>query len=517
MDFGNLRNYVNQVAKEKELEVEVIKDAIEYALVAASKKNLSHFENARAELDMETGALSLLVTKEVVDEVDNPRKQITRRDARKILNDKTIQTGDVVEAPIEPSAFGRIAAQSARQIVMQRIRDAERKKTQEEFSKRIGEVITGTVQRFERRDVILNLGRTEAIMPIYEQPMGSHFKHNDRLKVIITDVKESSKGPLIIVSRKSPNLVVKLFEQEVPEIADGTVKIIGVAREAGVRSKIAVTSSHNDVDPVGACVGMKGSRVQMVVRELDNEKIDIVPYSILPNNFISAALNPAKILNINLNEKEKRAEVIVARGSLAIAIGRKGQNSKLAARLTGWRLDIRSEEEDGLSYEEIQVRYLEDFLMQVSGLTNLARDAMLRSSLNSVHKIAQSAPENLLPFTNGDLDLAGALVNGAKEYVEALEEIQTERKRRGLAPGFFMPSEFAESMAAEKEGEGGEGENAEGEGGEEAEPAAEGESEETDGTASEESEGDTETASDEPEAESEEETGPENEENRGEA
>jgi transcription termination/antitermination protein NusA len=461
MDFTNLKRDVSAVAKEKDLDIAIVKEAIEYALVAASKKNLSHYNDARAELNMETGELNLLVKKVVVDEPQNDRTEVSRREARKVLKDPHIGLGDVVEIPIEPAEFGRIAAQSARQIVMQRIRDAERKKTQDEFSKRINQVVTGTVQRFERRDVVMNIGRAEGIMPIYEQPAGGHFKHNDRLKVLILDVRDTPKGPQIVLSRRTPNLVVKLFENEVPEIADGTVKIIGVAREAGVRTKIAVVSSSSDVDPVGACVGMKGSRVQMVVRELDNEKIDIVPYSIDPNRFITAALNPAKIVSIHLNEKEKRAEVIVAKGNLAIAIGRKGQNSKLAARLTGWRLDIRSEEEDGLSFEEIQVRYLEDFLQQITGLSELAREALLRSNFNSVIKIAATDPKNFTMFTNNDIELAEQMVIGAKEYVEALEEIQIERKRRGLAPGFFIPAEFRELMAREN-GEGEEGDAEEG-------------------------------------------------------
>jgi transcription termination/antitermination protein NusA len=453
MDLTNLRTYVRAVAKEKDLDIAIIKEAIEYALIAASKKNLTMFRDARAELNMETGDLQLLVKKTVVEEVDNDRDEVSRRDARRLLKDRKIEVGDVVEVPIHASAFGRIAAQSARQIVMQRIRDAERKKIYEEFSHRVGQVVTGTVQRFERRDVIMNIGKTEGIMPLYEQPLGSHFKLNDRLKILITDVRDTPKGPQIILSRKTPNLVVKLFEQEVPEIADGTVKILGVAREAGVRTKIAVNSSSSDIDPVGACVGMKGSRVQMVVRELDNEKIDIVPYSVDPIRFVTAALNPAKIQAIHLNEKEKRAEVIVAMGNLAIAIGRKGQNSKLAARLTGWRLDIRSEEEEGLSYEEIQVRYLEDFLLQITGLSNIGREVLLRSQYNSVERIAKAAPSDLLAFTNNDIELATSLNAGAAEYLEALQEMQAERRRRGLAPGFFLPSEFQEVYGDEEKPE----------------------------------------------------------------
>jgi N utilization substance protein A len=451
MDFSNLKAYVRTIAKEKDLDVMVVKEAIEYALVAASKKNLSHFREARVDLNVETGELQLLVKKLVVEDVESPRTEISKREAKRLFKDRKIVLGEEVEVSTDPSAFGRIAAQSARQIVMQRIRDAERGKTYEEYSQRIGQVITGTVQRYDRRDVIMNIGRTEGVMPLHEQPMGSHFKINDRLKVLIVDVRDTPKGPMIVLSRKTPNLVVKLFEQEVPEIADGTVKIIGVAREAGVRTKIAVTSSSTDVDPVGACVGMKGSRVQMVVRELDNEKVDIVPYSADPRRFIGSALNPAKIQAIHLNESEKRAEVIVAMGNLAIAIGRKGQNTKLAARLTGWRLDIRSEEENGLNYDEIRVRYLEDFLLQITGLSNLAREALVRSPFNGVDKIAQTNPNDLLAFTAGDVPLAEKLVGGAAEYLEALKEIQKERQRRGLAPGFLMPSEF--SRTEDEEGE----------------------------------------------------------------
>ncbi len=493
MDFKNLKSYVNAVAKEKDLDVEIIKEAIESALLSASKKSLSNFRDARVNLDMESGDLKLLVKKDVVDKVENDRMEITRREARKVLKDKKIEVGDEVEVPIDPSAFGRIAAQSARQIVMQRIRDAERSKTFNEFSGRKGEVVTGTVQRFERRDVVMNIGRADGILPLYEQPMGARYKHNDRLKVIIQDVRETPKGPVIVLSRKSPELVIKLFEAEVPEIADGTIKILGVAREPGVRTKIAVQSSSSDVDPVGACVGMKGSRVQMVVRELDNEKIDIVPYSIDPKRFIAAALNPAQIQAINLDERHKRAEVVVAQGNLAIAIGRKGQNTKLAARLTGWRLDIRSEEEDGLNYDEIQKRYLEDFLMQVADLSELSREAILRSDMNTVEKIANAQIETLMNFTSDNAEVADALQTGAAEYMEALQEIQAERKRRGLAPGFFMPSEFLEGKESDESDE----EASEESGEEDVSDEAQAEDhEDTEGADDEESDGQSGTAED---------------------
>ncbi|MCX7010965.1 MAG: transcription termination factor NusA [Candidatus Sumerlaeota bacterium] len=432
-----LKSFISALSKEKDLDLDIIKEAIEQAILSVSKKNLSQFRDARPELDMDNGSLTVYVTKTVVPdgEVDNPRWQLGLKEARKLHRKemlhlpeeaKKLVPGIDVEVEIEPADFGRIAAQSAKQIVAQRLRDAERKRIFDEYITRVGQLVTSVVQRFERRDVIMNLGRAEGVMPLREQPMGARYKFGDRLKVLITDVRETPKGPLITLSRKSPDLVIRLFEQEVPEISEGIVKIIGVAREAGVRTKIAVTSSSSDVDPVGACVGMKGSRVQMVVRELENERIDIVPFSANAQSFIGSALNPAKIQEIILHEEEKRAEVVVASGNLAIAIGRKGQNIKLAARLTGWSLDIRSEEEEGLEYEEAQLRYLEDFLNQISGMTSLGRDALLKSQYNSVEKIAKAEPGALVAFTNDDLTLAERLVRGAGEYLEALRELQAE-------------------------------------------------------------------------------------------
>jgi N utilization substance protein A len=431
-----LKTFISTLSKEKDLDLEVIKDAIETAILSASKKNLSQFRNARPELDIEDGSLTVYVTKTIVedDDLDDPREQIGLKEARKALRKeqlylpedaKKAAVGQEVEVEIDPSVFGRIAAQSAKQIVSQRLRDAERKQIYEEYIGKVGIVVTGVAQRFERRDVIMNIGRAEGLMPLREQPMGARYRFGDRLKVLITDVRETPKGPVITLSRKSPELIVRLFEQEVPEISEGIVKIIGVAREAGVRTKIAVTSSSSDVDPVGACVGMKGSRVQMVVRELENERVDIVPFSANPTAFITSALNPAKIKEIILHEQEKRAEVIVIEGNLAIAIGRKGQNTKLAARLTGWALDMRSEEEEGLEYEEIQKRYLEDFLGQISGLSSLGRDALLKSQYNTVDKISRCDPNTLVAFTIDDLKLAERLVRGAAEYLAALRELQS--------------------------------------------------------------------------------------------
>lgn len=425
-----LKAFVRQISKEKDLEPAVIKEAIERAILTASRKNLSQYRDAVANLNMDTGELVVSVRKQVIDnDQEITRKDIKLKDARKLLKDRTIQVGDDVIVPIEPEEFGRIAAQSARQIVIQHLRDAERNKVFTEYKDKIGQVVTGIVQRFERRDMIVNIGKVEAVLPATEMAAGSKYNFNDRIKVIIIRVDLTPRGPQIIVSRKAPQLVVELFKQEVPEIADGTVQIIGIAREAGVRMKIAVKSTNSDVDPVGACVGMKGSRVQMVVRELENEKIDIVPWHPDAKTYVSNALNPAKIVSIDLDEKTKMAHVMVAQGNLAIAIGRKGQNTKLAAKLTGYRLDIRSENEDELAYEEIQRRYLEDFLSQISGLTELGMEGLLRSSHNSVDKIARLEPNKLMPFTGDDEELAERMIQGAKEYLEALRQMEEDRRK----------------------------------------------------------------------------------------
>jgi len=423
---GNLGNFVRMISKEKDLDISVVKSAIEEAILSASKKSPLRLKEARAVFDVESGELHIYVEKTVVSEVENPKMEIGQKAARKIS--KKAKEGDILEVEVDPSEFGRIAAQSVRQGILQRLRDAEHEKIFNEFIDKVGTVVTGIVQRFERRNTIVNIGNVETILPQSETPYGTRYRYGDRIKVYIQDVQRTQRGPEIRISRACPELVMKLFEQEVPEIADGTVKIMSIAREPGVRTKIAVNSSNSDVDPVGACVGMKGSRVQMIVRELENEKIDIIPYSINPQELIKAALNPAEVMSVNLQEEIRTAQVIVSQNSLSLAIGKRGQNAKLAAKLTGWKIDILSEERQELlaKMEELNRRYLEDFLSQVEGLSQLARDALLKSPYNSVEKISKTSPGLLLNFTNGDLSIAENLVSGAKEYLNALEELARE-------------------------------------------------------------------------------------------
>lgn len=425
MNATELKAFIRQISKEKDLDVNVVKEAIEQAIVSASKKNLSAFEDARTQLDPETGELRLFVKKMIVNIAANPRTQISVRDAKKIKPDAAV--GETLEVEVDPAVFGRIAAQSAKQVVMQKLRDAERQKVFDEYAPRKGEVLSATVARFEKRDLVVSLGKAEAVLPRSETPPTSRYNVGNRMKVYVLDLDLEAKGQIVRVSRTHPQLVVKLFEQEVPEIADGTVKIVSIARDPGARTKIAVQSTNPDVDPVGACVGVKGSRVQMVVRELENEKIDIVPYSPNTRQFIQNALVPAQVANINLNEDSKTADVIVRQGNLSLAIGKKGQNAKLAAKLTGWKLDIHSEGEEeklaNVDLDHVQQQYLEDFLTQIDRADASIRESFHTSPYNSVYKVAEADPEDIAELLGGDYDFAREIVDGAKEYCEALREM----------------------------------------------------------------------------------------------
>lgn len=425
MNASELKAFIRQISKEKDLDITIVKEAIEHAIVSASKKNLSQFDEARTELDPETGELKLFVTKTVVNIASNPRTQIALREAKKIQED--VALGDRLEVEIDPSAFGRIAAQSARQVVMQKLKDAERQKVHNEYLSRKGEIYSGIVQRHEKRDIIVLIGKSEALLPFSETPPGSRYRAGDRIKVVLHEIDPEGRGPVLKVSRNSAELVAKLFEQEVPEIADGTVKIVNIVREAGARTKLAVKSTSSDVDPVGACVGVKGSRVQMIVRELENEKIDIVPFSEDPRQFIAAALGQAQIQSITIDEKAKKADVVVKEGNLSLAIGKRGQNAKLAAKLTGWKLDIHSEGEKekfaNVNLEEVQHQYMEDFLTQIDWADEAIREKIYNSYITSVQELANATPDELAELVDSTPQLAQEIIEGAKEYTDALAEM----------------------------------------------------------------------------------------------
>ncbi|MGF9890004.1 transcription termination factor NusA [Priestia megaterium] len=329
--------------KEKGISKDVIIEAIEAALISAYKRNFNQAQNVRVDLNLERGSMRVFARKDVVDEVYDPRLEISVEEAQTI--NPNFQLDDVVEIEVTPKDFGRIAAQTAKQVVTQRVREAERGVIYSEFSDREEDIMTGIVQRQDSRFIYVSLGKIEALLPQSEQMPNEQYKPHDRIKVYITKVEKTTKGPQIYVSRTHPGLLKRLFEKEVPEIYDGTVELKSVAREAGDRSKISVHSEYAEVDPVGSCVGPKGQRVQAVVNELKGEKIDIVRWSNDPVEFVANALSPSKVVDVIVDENEKATTVIVPDYQLSLAIGKRGQNARLAAKLTGWKIDIKSQSE----------------------------------------------------------------------------------------------------------------------------------------------------------------------------
>ncbi|SDM65221.1 NusA antitermination factor [Fictibacillus solisalsi] len=335
--------------KEKGISKDILIEAIEAALISAYKRNFHQAQNVRVDFNTTTGSIKVFARKNVVEEVTDPRQELSLEEAHKI--NPQYELDDVVELEVTPRDFGRIAAQTAKQVVTQRVREAERGIIFSEFIDREEDIITGVVQRQDHRYIYVNLGRVEALLPAAEQMPGEKYTTNDRIKVFITKVEKTTKGPQILVSRTHPGLLKRLFELEVPEIYDGTVEVKSIAREAGDRSKIAVHAADPEVDPVGSCVGQKGGRVQTIVNELNGEKIDIVRWSEDPVVYVANALSPAKVLEVLVNEEEKMTTVIVPDYQLSLAIGKRGQNARLAAKLTGWKIDIKSQsdaEESGL-------------------------------------------------------------------------------------------------------------------------------------------------------------------------
>jgi len=350
-----LMHALQQLEKEKGIDKATLIEAIEAALVSAYKRNFGSTQNVDIQIDRESGDVQVFAMKKIVAVPKDPLTEISIEEAKSI--EPTLEEGDIVEIEVTPRKFGRIAAQTAKQVVVQRIREAERDIIFEEFYNKENDIVTGIVQRMEKRNVIIDLGKAEALLTPNEQTPGEVYNFNDRLKVYVVDVKRTTKGPSILVSRTHPGLVKRLFELEVPEIYDGIVEIKAIAREAGSRTKIAVFSREEDVDPVGACVGQKGTRVQAIVDELRGEKIDIIKWSSNPEEFISSSLSPAKVIRVDLNEEEKSAKVIVPDYQLSLAIGKEGQNARLAAKLTGWKIDIKSESQLRAAIEEQLLNY----------------------------------------------------------------------------------------------------------------------------------------------------------------
>lgn len=332
---------LDEIEKEKGISKHILIDAIEVALVTAYKKNYGTSQNVRVLIDSETGEVNVFALKTISDTISDDFLQISLDDAKKVS--KNYEIGDVIEQKVTPKNFGRIAAQTAKQVVVQRIREAERGIVYDEYIGKENEIVTGLIQRKEKNNIYIELGKTEAIIPPNEQTQGEVYNPGDRLKTYITEVKKTTKGPQIMLSRTHPGLVKRLFELEVPEIKDGIVEIKSISREAGSRTKMAVRSHDENVDAVGACVGQKGQRVQVIVDELRGEKIDIIEWSDDLAHYVSSALSPAKVISVEIIKDQNIARVIVADNQLSLAIGKEGQNARLAAKLTGCKIDIKSE------------------------------------------------------------------------------------------------------------------------------------------------------------------------------
>ncbi|WP_422445737.1 transcription termination factor NusA [Thermoanaerobacterium sp. DL9XJH110] len=343
---------IEQIEKEKGISKEILLEALEASLISAYKKNYGSAQNVSVNIDRDTGEVKVFSKKIVTNEVKDSLLEIDINDALAI--NPTAKIGDVISIEVTPKKFGRIAAQTAKQVVMQRIREAERNIIFEEFSGRETDIVTGVIQRFDKKNVIIDLGRVEVILPPNEQIPTETYTPGNRIKVYILEVKKTTKGPQITVSRSHPGLVKRLFELEVPEIYEGIVEIKGIAREAGSRTKISVYSKDENVDPVGACVGPKGARVQSIVEELKGEKIDIIKWDKNISAYISNALSPARVLSVEVEENTKIARVLVAENQLSLAIGKEGQNARLAAKLTGWKIDIKSSDSQNTSKESVR-------------------------------------------------------------------------------------------------------------------------------------------------------------------
>ncbi len=381
---GDLKRLIEQVSRDKGIDKDLLLNTIMDAVRSAAKKKYgAKQDNIEVSLAEDTGEIEVFQFKEVVEEVVDPDRQISLEEARQL--DPESELGDSLGVRLDASSFGRIAAQSAKQVIIQGMRDAERDLVYEDYKDRQGEIINGIVQRQDKAGLIVNLGRTEALLPYAEQVPREIYRQGDRVRAYVLEVKRHAKGPQVILSRVAENFLTALFESEVPEIQEGIVQIMAVAREPGSRSKIAVTSKDSDVDPVGACVGMKGSRVQNIVQELRGEKIDIVPWNPDPAKFATQALAPAEVSRIVIDEDNQSMEIIVPDDQLSLAIGKRGQNVRLAAKLTGWKIDVKSESKYSKSMKE---GYLS--LLKIPGVGEMTASALYEAGFTSAKDVAEA-------------------------------------------------------------------------------------------------------------------------------
>ena len=410
----DLDQIINQVGRDKGISKQVLVEALESAVLSAAKKHFGHNRNLEATYNPELGEIEVHEFRIVVDKVSDPVTEITLDDAR-IEFDPDCEVGDELGRKLNTDALGRIAAQTAKQVIVQKLRDAERDIIYNEYRDRKGEIVNGIVQRFERGNLVVNLGRTDAVLPMREQIPKERYRQGDRIRAMILDIYPVSRGPQLVLTRSHPEFMRKLFELGVPEISEGIVEIKAVAREPGERAKIAVYSNDPNVDPVGACVGIKGTRVQAVVSELRGERIDIVTWTPDSPSFVARALSPAEVLRVVVDEEEHSMELVVSDEQLSLAIGRKGQNVKLASKLTGWRIDVRSE-----SVAEEESKRARKALESIPNIGFGAAELLYQEGYRTIQEVAAATLEDLLGIEGFEENQVKEILSGAKQLSEEL-------------------------------------------------------------------------------------------------
>jgi transcription termination/antitermination protein NusA len=403
---------LDYMEREKGIKREVLLDALSTALLTAAKKSVGPARDLRVTIDPRSGEITALANLIVVEHIQSVHDEILLNRAKKIKADANV--GDVIEVEVTPEGFGRIAAQTARQAILQRIRQIEKEMIFDEFKDRAGEIVSGTVRRFDRSDVVVDLGKFEAIMPMRERVATEDYNIGDRIRAYVVAVENSNRGPEIIISRSHPNFVRRLFEVEVSEIADRTVEIKAISREAGYRTKIAVWSADEKVDPVGACVGMRGSRVKNIVRELNQEKVDIIRWSADPREFVVEALKPAKIKSITIDEDRHAVQVTVEEDQLSLAIGRRGQNARLTSRLTGWEINISKDESVTHAFEQKFAQAISTLAKTLNIDEETAR-LLASAGVNSIDGILETDPKDIAEILQVDIDRARQIHETAKK------------------------------------------------------------------------------------------------------
>ncbi|MFM9864878.1 MAG: transcription termination factor NusA [Micropepsaceae bacterium] len=421
-----LLQIADAVAREKSIDKQVVISAMEEAVQKAAKSRYGQDNEIKAEIDPKTGETRLHRLRLVVDKIENEATEITLDEAQ--IRNPAAQTGDLIAEPLPPIDFGRIAAQAAKQVIFQKVRDAEREKQYDEYKDRVGEILHGTVKRVEYGNVVVDLGRGEAFVRRDELLPRETFRTGDRIRAYVYDVRREARGPQIFLSRTHPQFMAKLFAQEVPEIYDGIIELKSVARDPGSRAKIAVISRDASIDPVGACVGMRGSRVQAVVQELQGEKIDIIPWSLDPANFVVNALAPAEVAKVVLDEDARRIEVVVGEDQLSLAIGRRGQNVRLASQLTGWQIDIMTEAEESERRQE-QFRKRTELFMNALDVDETLAQLLAAENFSQVEDLAFVVTEELAEIQGIGEETAGELQRRAQEYLEKQNAIFDEKRR----------------------------------------------------------------------------------------